>query len=515
MEVLYNTDENGNLKLEDGEYIRIYGQDGERSFNHYVRTKEEIKEEIRKYAHIYNMFIGLGTVKGESGKAENIRARKVLMLDFDKKDYPELQTVQDFTALAKAKTGLFVHMIVDSGHGFHLYYAINRCVDAERVAAANKALAEITGADVKAALSTQLVRIPTSYNLKDKGNRKPVNIINNEWERKPEKFKAFNLMKIEGIIERILRNQKNLETASPLPSQKFDKTISYHCIERMLCEGVDEGERNFALGRITKYLQQKKGYTFENALRMVKEWNRKCRPPKPPTIIEADFKSYWDGDYMLLGCRLENEADQAILNRYCDIYKCNSVFQKTDDAEISAEEMLMDNNILRNKVIQNLTGYHLLILSVLDFAKKPLTKKEIEERLTARKSKKCCMSSKTLRNKLTDLVEKKKLNYDKFHQTYEINANSYKATYTKYSYSASIQFINKIITAQEYLIYLCLVRNLQQNRKVTFEALAADLRKPEDHIGDYIKGLHDAGLINVYRHYNERGVAYNVYSILY
>ena len=515
MEVLYDTDGNGNLKLDDGEYIRIYGQDGERSFNHYVRTKEEIKEEIRKYAHIYNMFIGLGTVTGESGKAENIRARKVLMLDFDRKDYPELQTVHDFTALAKSQTGLFVHMIVDSGHGFHLYYAINRCVDAERVAAANKALAEITGADVKAALTTQLVRIPTTYNLKNKDDKKPVNIVNNEWERKPDKFRAFNLMRIEGIIERILRNKKNLEAASPLPSQKYDKIISYHCIERMICEGVEEGERNFALGRITKYLQQKQGYTFENALRTVQEWNRKCRPPKPPIIVEADFKSYWDGDYMLLGCALENETDQAILNRYCDIYKCNSVFQKTDNIEIQAEEMLMDNNILRNRVIQNLTGFHLLILSVLDFVKKPVKKKELVERLTARKTKKCCISDNTLRKVLKDLIEKEYIIYDEWHDTYAINHKSYKPTYTKYSYSASIQLINRIITPKEYLVYLVLVRNLQQNKNVTYETLAADMKTSETNMTKYIVGLHDAGLINVTKQRNERGLPYNVYSILY
>ncbi|WP_294411272.1 hypothetical protein [uncultured Ruminococcus sp.] len=282
------------------------------------------------------MYIGLGTVKGESGKAENVRARKVLMLDFDKKDYPELKTAQDFTALVKTKIPeLFIHMVIDSGRGYHLYVSINRCVDIKRVAAANKALAEITGADEKATLQTQLARIPTSFNLKDKDNRKPVNIIVNALEQSPTTFKAYHLQKIEGIIERIMRNEKNLENASPLPSKKYEGTSSYYCCECMICQGVDEGERNFALGRITKYLQHAKGYTLENALKTIQEWNRKCRPPKSPIVVESDFRSYWDGNYMLLGCNLSDAKDQAILNRYCNKYECNSVFEETENSQLN------------------------------------------------------------------------------------------------------------------------------------------------------------------------------------
>lgn len=516
LEVLYKTDGNGNITLEDNEYIRIYGRNEDRSFNHYVRTIEEIREEIRKYGQVYNLYIGLGTVRGQSGTAENVRARQVLMLDFDKKDYPELKTAQDFTALFKSKLPeVFVHMIVDSGRGYHFYIAINRCVDIERVAAINKALAEITGADEKAALPTQLARIPTSFNLKDRNNRKPVNIIINALERSPQTFKSYHLQKIEGIIERIRQNEKNLETASPLPSKKFEGNSSYYCCEAMLSQGVEEGERNFALGRITKYLQDIKGYTLENALKTVQEWNRRCRPPKSPIIVEADFRSYWDGDYKLLSCRVPNETDQAILNRYCNKYQCNSVFEETANTELKATEMFFDNNILRNNIVKDLTGFHLLILSILDFANMPLKKKDLVSRLTGRRTKKCCISDNTLRKVLEGLIEKKYVIYDDFDKTYAINRKSYKPTYTKYSYSASIQFINKIISPREYVVYLLLVRNLQQNKNVTYETLAEDMRISEGHIGEYIKGLHEAGLINVYKNYNEKGLLHNVYSILY
>lgn len=514
--MLFKTDGAGELDLPDGEYIRLVGLNSGNAFTHYLRSIADIKADIQKYKYNYNLFIGLATTRGQEKKAENMRTRKVLLLDFDKKDYPEFKTVDAFTNHIKSiLPQLYIHMIVDTGHGYHCYIAINQCVDTERVTAANKALAEIVGADVKATLPTQLARIPTSINLKDPDNKKSVNIVCNSLERSPAHFKAYHLQKIEGIIEQVQQNQKNLESTSPLPQGTYNKISSYHCIECMLAEGAKEGARNFCLGRITNYLKTIKGYTEDKALKTVQEWNRKCQPPKPPRVIEDDFKRYWQGNYKLLGCTLADEHDQQILNHYCDKLRCTSIFEPTRDTEIQATEMFFDNNILRNKVIQDLTGFHLLILSVLDFADKPLNKNNLIQYLTGRRTKKCCISQPTLNKVLSELMQKEYVIFDKWDKTFSINRKSYKPTYTRYAYSATIQFINRIITPTEYLVYLCLVRNLQQNKNVTYETLAADLDKPEQHIGGYIKGLHQAGLINIYKNYNDRGILYNTYKILY
>lgn len=516
LSILYKMDGAGEFSLAENEYIRLVGIKADGTFTHFHKTVAEVKADISKYCQVYNLFLGVATSKEQSGKVENMRTRKAVMLDFDKKDFPEFKTAQDFTAHIKAIIPeLYIHAIVDTGHGYHCYIAVQRTVDNERVTAVNKALAEILKADVKAALPTQLVRIPTTYNLKNLDDRKCVNIVTNALERSPKTFKPYKLEQLERFVQRIQQNAANQENNTPLPKGSYNKISSYHCIGTMLAEGVKQGERNFCLGRITKYLQIIRGETKQNALETVLEWNRRCDPPKTVEIVTADFERYWNGNYKLLGCNLEDETHQKILDRYCSKHECMTVFEKTEDNELESVEMFFDNNILRNRIIKTLTGFHLLILSVMNFVGKPLKRKELVKWLTGRRTKKCCMDSRTLSKYLLDLVNKKYVLYDEFHDTYEVNPKSYKPTYTRYSYGASLQFINRIISPCEYMLYLCLVRNLQQNKNVTYETLASDLGKDEGDISRYIKGLHEAGLINVNKSYNEKGVLYNTYKLFY
>ncbi len=523
LEVLFQTnEETKDFMLNDDEYIRIVGINAEnpdKCFTHYLKTKDEIKTDIKKYGQVFNMYIGLSTTKGKGGKIENMKTRKVLLLDFDRKDYPEFQTAEDFTAHIKSRIPpLFNHVIVDSGHGYHFYIAIRKCVNNERIATISRELAELTGADIKATLPTQIVRIPTSMNLKDVENKKPVNIVANNLETLPDKFKPYHLQRIERYISLYQQNQKNIENISTLPTNEYTKLSSFYCCEAMLSQGARKGERNFCLGRITKYLQYSKGYTEENALRAVLEWNRKCDPPKSQTIVKEDFKRYWNGNYKLLGCKIPNESHQNILNRFCDKTMCNSIFEPRNNSTVEEdEEMYFDNSMLKNKIMRGLSGYHYMILSVLDFMERPARKKTLEKALTERRSPhKCCISHVTLKKCLDDLVNLSYVIYDNYSHTYEINKEKkYAQTYTKYCYGATIQLVNKIITPTEYLVYLCLVRNLQQNKNVTYETIADNLNMDESNIGKYIRGLHQAGIIKIDIGYNQKGLQYNAYRILH
>ena len=483
-------------------------------FTHFLRTIDDIKAEVAKYRHNFQLYIGLSTVKGKSTKTEDMRARQVIMLDFDRKDWGQFETVEEFSALIKSKVPLFTHCIVDTGNGYHFYTTTNRYTDVARIAAVNKELAEITGADVKAALTTQIARIPTSFNLKH-GEHKPVSIVNNALESSPETFKPVHLQKIEGMIERVQRNEKNLEAVAPLPAKEYTTTCSYHCAEAMLAEGADEGSRNFCLGRIVAYLKTIKGFTQANAASKVKEWNRRCRPPKPEAALIDEFNRYWEGDYKLLGCKLKDEKQQQILNRYCNKHLCTTIFEERPDSETTTEEMFFDNRVLKNRIMRDLSGYHYVILSVMDFVKKPLRRKDLVFHLTGAHTKKCCLSEKTLSKALAELVERRFIIYDEVASTYELDQKTYKPTYTRYAYSATLMYINKIISSTAYMVYLCLVRNLQKGESVTYEAIADDLLKRENHIGGYIKELHRAGLLNIDVSYNARGVLYNTYRLFY
>lgn len=517
LEMLFQT-ENGEFVLEDDEYIRLVGQHTDRPEPtiQFVKKVREVKAFISKYSQVANLYITLATVKGKGGAAENMKRRRVLFLDFDRKDYPHIKEVSDFTSLIKSVLPqLFIHMIVDTGGGYHFYISIEETENIKELAAINKSLAEIVGADLKATLTTQIARIPTSLNLKDRNNKKPVSMVLNNLVDSPQKFSPFRLAKVEGFIRRVQLNNKNIESVTPIQGQRYEKTTSYFCCEAMLSQGVEEGERNFALGRITKYLQDIKGYTLGNALKVVQEWNRKCRPPKSPIIVEADFRSYWDGDYKLLGCKLSDKADQDILNRYCDKYNCTSIFESREGSIAETGEMLMDYNMLKNEVLRSVKGEHYAILSVMSFIEKPVTKKTLTKALTGKRTKKCFLDHRTLKKYLADLEKRKYIIYDEMSEKYSINRNTYKPTYIKYAYSATLFLINELITGNEYETYLCLVRNLQRNENVTYETLADNLGKEKSHICEYIHSLHRAGLLNIDISYNERGVLYNTYRLLY
>ncbi len=518
--VLFDIDpETDDFSLEEDEYIRIVAIKAENNkivLTKFFQHKSEIIDFVGKYKYNYHIYVGLATTKGMSGEAKNMYKRKVLMLDFDKKDYPDYSEIADFSKHIKGRIKiLFNHMIVDTGHGYHFYIATKRYKDNKRMAKVNKELGEIVGADLKATLITQIVRLPTSINLKDKDNSKVVTIVANNLESAPDKFKPYNLLKIEGMIEKYNKNQQLLEKKPEKPAQEYTKCSSYYCIEAMLSEGVRQGERNFALGRIVNYLRDIKGYTEYNAFKTVEDWNLRCQPPKSPDIVEQDFKAYWNGNYKLLGCNVPDPKDQQIIYRFCDKSLCNSIFEDNGKGIVEGEELSFDNNILKNTYLRNLSGYHYMILSVMDFHKKPMTRQALIKALTGRKIKKCCISDNTLRKVLSELIDKKFITYDDCYKLYSfVSIPNYGAGYTRYYYSATLLLVNRIISPTEYLVYLCLIRNLQNNSNVTYETIADNLDMDESNIGKAIKGLYDAGAITIDKNYNEKGKIYNVYKIV-
>ena len=518
--ILFDIDpETNDFNLEENEYIRILGikaNDKEVIITKYFKHKSEIEEFVRKYKYSFNIYIGLSTTKGQGGTEPYMYKRRVLMVDFDRKDYPLYKRIEDFSGHIKARIKiLFLHMVVDSGNGYHFYIATNQLKNAKRMSEVNNALGKILGADLKATLTTQIARLPTSLNLKDKDNPKPVSIVANNLETAPDKFRRYNILKIENMIENYNKNMEILSKVPQTPPQEFNKASSYYCIEAMMSEGVEQGERNFALGRITKYLKDIKGYTEFNALKAVQDWNLRCNPPKAPQIIEDDFKRYWNGDYKLLGCNIPNPKDQQTICKFCDKSKCNAIFENTKADEIEGTELAFDNNLLKNTMLRNLSGYHYMILSIFDFHKKPLKRQDIIRGMTGRKTKVPCISDNTLRKVLADLIGQKKIAYDEQQKLYKlIDIPNYGAGYTRYYYSATLLLVNKVITPTEYLVYLCLIRNLQANENVVYDTLADNLNMDKANISRAIKGLHEAGCLKIDKSYDKNGKIYNVYKIV-
>ena len=96
-------------KLKDNEYVALFfmktdkngnvviGKDGKKDeFHKYVKSFDEYKYYINKFRYNFHVYNALATVKiGSDGKPHrresNMVRQRVLFIDFDKKDFPDLK----------------------------------------------------------------------------------------------------------------------------------------------------------------------------------------------------------------------------------------------------------------------------------------------------------------------------------------------------------------------------------------------------------------------------------------
>ena len=168
------TDEEGNPVCDaDGNEI---------TFHRFVKNFEQYEECVEKFKYNFHVYTALATVKanrtGELHRRESdMRQRRVLFIDFDKKDYEDLHTAQEFTQMIKDKLpDLFLHACYDSGHGYHYYVIVDPTCKVKELIELNKEICQIVGADTNACKVTQVARVPGTYNRKrpDKDGKFPM-----------------------------------------------------------------------------------------------------------------------------------------------------------------------------------------------------------------------------------------------------------------------------------------------------------------------------------------------------
>jgi len=499
--------ESTGCKLMPDEYIRIVGLSEHSSpLIKYIRNTGDLENIISKYKYNYNLYITLATVKGKNGKKEDMYLRQVLMLDFDKKDYPELKKPFDLTASIKLKMpSLFIQCLVDTGHGYHCYISTERTGDIGRITHINKELCEILGADIKAVSPTQIGRIPTSFNLKSK--IKPISVVFNEYGN--EKCRPYSLDRLEQMINIYkIKSGENKSMPVIMPHGKIMPVMNCYCEMNMLAGGAEKGERNICLGRIVNYLRDICGYACGKALRKVIDWNDLCRPPKEIKEVTADFYKYWKGNYKMLGCKSSNPRIQKIIEKYCDKSKCKSVIKRDASAWI-----YIGNNLLTNKNMRKLRGNHYLVLSLLLKNPEGLTDIRLRKEFCG-KSGKYAMSNATFKKVLCDLEYKKYISITS-DKKYKINKiTNYGKGCTRFSYRTVQALIDRKITQQDFTVYLCIVRNMQLNRDVTYDTLSSDLEISKPDIGKHINSLRKNSIIGVDKLVSVKGLLCNKYMLI-
>lgn len=124
-------------KLREEEYIRMVAIRKDKHGNPvatkvgFVKNFEEYSAFVEKYKYTHDIYNQIATNRGDKdGKKTTQRQRRVLFLDFDGKDYPELHDASDFSSLIHEKLPqLFLHACVASGHGFHFYVSIKGYIE--------------------------------------------------------------------------------------------------------------------------------------------------------------------------------------------------------------------------------------------------------------------------------------------------------------------------------------------------------------------------------------------------
>lgn len=509
----------------------------------YVKTFEEYAAFIQKYRYTHDVYNQLATNRGtENGTKSSQRLRKVLYLDFDQKDYPELHDATDFSKWIHNKLPkLYLHACVASGHGFHFYVSIKPTCKLDDVVELNKELVSIVGADVKAASSTQISRPPCTYNHKqsdgsydyeNRNNWAYVKSVNNSY-MVGSNFKQFDLSYIRRLMDYFTESQ---ETAKVLEKvswnyEALDDFPCYLCIRKVMNEGADEGQRNFWHGRIVKMLQME-GYTRSKIHSMCQDYNSKCRPPKDKKIIEADTERFLDTDYKLLGCYEafpEGNKHREWIKDQCDKAYCGTYH---NGAKISIEKgdaARINKKILLNKDLRKMTGNEYLIITLLDvykdsFGRRGFRVRNLKELLYSSIRKKQCIADRLLKTLLLELEAKKWIEitpdpkqpkkFDENRLKLSRRLKEFQQGFIEFYFSVAGALIDGRITQTEYIVFITLVRNLSNKKSVTYDQLADDLDMYKENIRKYIKKLQKERCLIIKKEFSDRGFEYNKYMFI-
>ena len=292
-------------ELKENEYVRLVmikppseENPNPIPFAKYAKDFQEYASIVKKYKynfHIYNSLCTVKMIDGELGGTTAFqRQRRVLYLDFDLKDYPELKDADAYIFTQKIKEkfpNLFIHAYYASGGGFHFYIAVKPTCDWRELVKVNGDLVRLVGSDPNANKPTQIVRVPTTYNLKyvDADGKHPyVKQIINSYQRHPDNGHKgyYELSYIKSLVTMAERGN---QVPQEQPLQKFDYTADdgwfdfkqYPCLCNKIAyeQGVEEHERNTFMGRLI-FQMIKEGKPESYIHTEIQRWNLKCRPPK-------------------------------------------------------------------------------------------------------------------------------------------------------------------------------------------------------------------------------------------
>ena len=439
-----------NFEFNDNEYVRILQLNDKTNYkkvSYFSDVDDLINFTTNKHRIFNNTYFNLSTTNKCGGADENLIKRYVLGFDFDKKDFKEgfnhKHIMERFKSLK-----LWYHALVDSGNGYHAYIVIEPTSDLDKVNEVQKAIAKLLQCDMNATLKTQILRMPYSFNMKhDKA--KEVKIIS-QFDKKTIKKYDINILH-KKYCQKFRSNENdvviNLNSSYPL------------CVQNALENGSKVGYRNRDLFNIVVALKHKK-QNLNQIKFAICEWDKLNKEPLQNHIdLEEEVERIYNGynGYICSSCEVETKEN------------CKSYIVSDFNLEQYQENIInVQHKVARQcrnsarKGVNVMNSNELFIYNVLvnnqNF--EDLTIDMIIERITCRKTKKCALSLKSVRNALKSLEEKGYISIDKgakklgIKDTYKVNEKKVTIENSfRMSYMVNILVIKGEITTSELRVY--------------------------------------------------------------
>ncbi|KEI04292.1 hypothetical protein ADU78_07395 [Clostridium botulinum] len=476
--------------LKENNYIRLYQAKDDFSKVEFFNNIDDLVGYTCNKGYDINTYFNLATTNGQSGQEKDLLYRTVLGFDFDKKDLGEDFSYKDIMERFKS-IGLWYHVLIDSGHGFHAYVCIEHNTDLHKVMEVQKVVGKLLGADLNALKSTQVLRVPYTYNIKDKPKR--VNIIK-MFDKNT--IKRYNIDKLYNRFCNSVKDVGNKGTQYILNNTNIPP-----CIQDILNNGSTQGERYEDLQKIVVSLRDR-NKTLSDIKQVCKEWAYKSN--YKDSLDNRIDNIYNNRKYISMdckGCKHSKECWNKIESNFN--YSDGEVLLNMSETHTSK---LKASNRKGGKVMES---NDLLIYCILKNHADGLYRDEIVNELTYKD--KCRLSKNTLTKALQSLEDNGFIEVSGKPKLYKLKDIRSKIELTyNISYGATYECVKGAISTDELRLYnyMRYLHNKQQREEpkglkgnlFQFKQidLAKDLGVTQPRISDMINNLLEEKIISIW-----------------
>lgn len=439
------------FQFEDGEHIRILQTNEKTNFSkvsYFNNVDDLISFTTNKHRVFNNTYFNLCSVNGNGGSKDDLIKRYCLGFDFDKKDlgkdFTHKNVMEKFKAL-----GLWYHALVDSGNGYHAYIIIEPTNDLDKVQEVQKALGKLLNSDMNATLRTQILRVPYTFNVKDKA--KEVRIIS-QFDRNTIKKYDINQLHKRFCQDKFRDGNDNVVISL---NNNYPP-----CVASALKNGSKVGSRNKDLFNIVVALKHR-GNNVNQIKFTIHQWNKLNEEPLQDNHLDLDseveriFNNY--NGHVCNDCREEVKEN-------CKSYTTSdfNLEQYKENIINIQHKVAKQCRSSKRKGVATMNGNELFIYNVLvnNQGFEELTIDMLMERITYRKTKKCALSKPTISKALKSLEEKGFITITKgntrlgIKDTYRINSKKVTIENSfRMSYMINLLVVKGEISTSELRVY--------------------------------------------------------------